>query len=135
MGGEAHVTACQCHRQSADDARHVYARRPHLIELCPELARIEGSGYRILHPRRDLLAVDECGGFADDGASGGGPVVGGEQAGGAAEDLQQGLIATAVDTGVSTLIEGEELGDALLSSLRAEAAGVLGESFRRTGGF
>ncbi len=45
-----------------------------------------------------------------------------------AEDLQQGLIGTAVDTGVSTLIEGEELGDALLSSLRAEAAGVLGEN-------
>ena len=45
-----------------------------------------------------------------------------------AEDLQQSLISTAVDTGVSTLIEGEALVDALLSSLRAEAAGVLGEN-------
>ena len=45
-----------------------------------------------------------------------------------AEDIGEGLIAAGVDTGVSTIVEGQELGDALLDSLRTEAAGVLGEN-------
>ena len=42
-----------------------------------------------------------------------------------AQDLQQGLIGVGVDTAVSTVIEGEDLGAALLGSLRSEAAGQL----------
>ena len=45
-----------------------------------------------------------------------------------AQDIAQGAIAVGVDTGVSTIVEGQELGDALLDSLRTEAAGVLGEN-------
>ena len=44
------------------------------------------------------------------------------------QDIGQGLIAAGVDTGVSTIVEGQELGEALLGSLRTEAAGVLGEN-------
>ena len=45
-----------------------------------------------------------------------------------AQDVGQGLTAAGVDTAVSTVIEGQDFGDALLGSLRSEAAGILGEN-------
>ena len=45
-----------------------------------------------------------------------------------AQDIAQGVIAVGVDTAVSTVVEGQDLGDALLGSLRSEAAAILGEN-------
>ena len=44
------------------------------------------------------------------------------------QDIAQGVIAVGVDTAVSTVVEGQDLGDALLGSLRSEAAAILGEN-------